>query len=404
MLLGTVESPDAATAEEHETLLPVPPGTMWIYPSKLGLGLGAMCGMFYVVALQSRSGLMFLILGILVGCFVINAVACWRSARCLTVVPPPSMTGTEGEPVRGAWTVENASSRPIGLTGIRGPWGELLRFGCLGGNARAHITPALVFPSRGVYSFSSLAVVSSYPYGLIRCYRQLDIAGEITVYPEAYDCPPPPAAGFEPMVGGKYAGMNRSASGDSFHGVRPIEPRDPVKLIHWPSSSKGLGLMVKEFDEELSGRVGIVHDPGGGSVAGGETVLDWSARAVASMMFSALDEGHQVEYVSLGDMTPYAVPPFSDGDALLGHLARLRGRRKELTVEEVAAAMDCLPRKASLCFVLACCPAAVGEYLAAECAYGGWRKIAVYLPLDVRPPDSWTARFVCYGPHEMQEA
>ncbi|OGV64389.1 MAG: hypothetical protein A3K19_09510 [Lentisphaerae bacterium RIFOXYB12_FULL_65_16] len=351
-----------------------------IYPSKLGLGLAGLLGVFYLIALQSRSGLLFLILGIIAGCFLLNTVGAWWSARALRLLPPKVMVGREGEAVTGSWRAENASRRAIGQMEIRGPWGELLHVRYLGPRESLHGTPALKLPTRGVYPFSSLAAICSYPYGLMRCRRKLAVAGQITVYPAVYPCTAPPAAGFEPMIGGRFAGRNRAPSGDSFHGVRPLQPQDPVKLIHWPSSVKGQGIMVKEFDQELSGRVGILLDASSGQAPDGTMLLDWGARAAASLVLAALDQGYQVEYVDVASLTALSVPPFSDADAVMEALARLQPQPGALTPDSLDAAAAHLPAKGSLCVVLMDAKPAILEHLTQHYVLTAHRRVSVYLP------------------------
>jgi uncharacterized protein (DUF58 family) len=375
-----------------------------IYPSKLGLSLIGLCFMLYLVSLQSKSGLLFLILGILFGCYLINLVSAYHGARYLRLFPPDTMTGLEGEPVRGTWEVSNPSKGTVGLTEVRVtdvhsaeaanrwwplPFGTvsrmLFRTGVVAPGEQIHITPEITFPRRGVYPFANLTLLCNYPFGLIRCRRSLAISGEFIIYPRPYECPTPRAAGFEPMVGGKFAGQNRSSSGDRFHGVRPLQPTDPVKLVHWASSAKGMGLMVKEFDEELSGRVALIMDaepdaaPAGDNGDQPELLLDWAARAVASLVLAALDQGHQVEFVELAALEPLSVPPFADGGVVMERLARLTPAPGTLTAERLDRAVRALPKKAGLCLVLTTLPEAVAQRLA-YLAFHERRVVSVYLP------------------------
>lgn len=347
------------------------------YPTKTGLSLIGLSFFLYLVSLQSRSGLLFLILGILAGCFLLNLIEARRATKVLKLTPPASLYCREGETLEGAWQIENSSKRGAGLAELIVPrsltgWlrekvrayrsqrfgetpplrGVVLRIGAVPPGQEVTLTPELVMPRRGVYPFAGLRLVSSYPFGLVCWERPLPLAGEIVVFPAAYPCPAPTAAGFEPMVGGKYVGKNRSAAGDSFRGVRPIEPRDPLKMIHWASSSKGQGLMVKEFDEELSGRVALIMDADGIPAPDGAPLLDWSARAVASLMFEALDDGHQVEFAGLGDPEVHSVPPFADGEVVLDALARVEPGQGTLTRAALEQVYRALPRRAALCFVL----------------------------------------------------
>ena len=351
------------------------------HPSIMGSMLLFLAFFLYVASMQSASGLLLLILGILFAIYLLNVVQAIRSCRALRVEPPPTMTGTEGEPLRDRWRVRNTGRGGAGHATITGSLGPLVQVGALAAGAIARLTPKLVLPVRGVYPLRELSLVSTYPFGLIQCRKPLALSGEIVIYPAVYPCPAPPAAGFEPMVGGRFRGQRRTSLGDSFHGVRPSQPADPLKLIHWPSSAKGLGLMVKEFEEELSGRVGLIMDVTPARGPKGENLLDWAARAAGSLTLAALDAGHHVSFLRLGEAEPLLVPPFADGTAVLAALARLAATREGRTAAALLAAAERLPRKASVVLVLTGVDDAVREFLAI--ALPANRRAAVYLPATV---------------------
>ena len=154
------------------------------------------------------------------------------------------------------------------------------------------------------------------------------------------------------MLGGQFSGMFKSRIGDHFHSVRGFLPQDPVKLIHWPATSKGLGIMVKEFNEQLSGRVSIMLGCGAGQTVNGETTLDWAARAAGSLAFSALDAGYQVESAALSDLSVLSVPPFADGNQILEQLSRLAAQDNRLTRLNLESVVERVSAKSGLCFVL----------------------------------------------------
>ena len=348
-------------------------------PSKSGIAIISVSFCLYLVSIQSVSGLLFLILGILFACLVINTFRARHSTMSLKVIPPKSVATTEGEPLNLAWTIENTSTAYIGYIEVESMWGTILRIPRLGPKECRHLTPKLKFNLRGIYRFSGLKFVSTYPFGLIRYRRRVSCMGEIIVYPSVYRCPPPIAAGFEPMLGGRFSGKYRSRTGELFHGVKPFQPQDPVKLIHWRSSSKGLGLMVKEFDEQLSGRVSIILATDQGKKVDNESSFDWAARVAGSLMLSALDVGYQVEFINLSDLKLISVPPFVDGDVVLEVLAYLTpssGPKSSCTLNK---AISSVSSKSGLSIILTeismDCIDSLREVLRA-----GTRKIAVYLP------------------------
>ena len=189
--------------------------------TKTGLVFLGLTGMLYLGALQSETGLLYLILGVLVGCALLNAVGARRSVKGIELVLPPAITAFEGQKLEEAWLLRNRAKGPVGLVAVSGPWGELVRVGALEPGEEAARTPECVLPRRGVYPFSSLSVRSAYPFGWIQCKRPLSLQGEIVVYPVVYRCDAPVASGYEPMVGGHFTAGKRSRSGTHFSGVRP---------------------------------------------------------------------------------------------------------------------------------------------------------------------------------------
>jgi uncharacterized protein (DUF58 family) len=334
--------------------------------------------LLYLGALQSETGLVFFLLGLLCGLFVLNAASAAWSLRALVVELPPAITAFEGGPIEEGWTVRNRSRRPAGLATVEGPFGPMLRAGLLAPGEALTRIPSGAAGLRGVVPFSCLKLASAYPFGLVRLSRHLDLPGELIVYPAVYVCEPPPAAGHEPMVGGRHGSGRLVRSGAHFAGVRPFQTSDPPRAIHWRASARGAGLMVKEFDEELSGRVAILVGGRAAPAPKKGTTLDWAARAAGSLLLAALDQGHHVELLELGALEPLAVPPFSDGLAALERLARLAPEPRAPRRERLEAALHAVAARSALAFVLTEAGPDLAELLGSREA--SRRKLSVYLP------------------------
>ena len=350
-----------------------------IKPTKTGITVLTVGICLYLVSMQAVAGLLFLLLGILFGCLAVNIFKARKATKCLKLTPPESLSAGEGELLKSAWTVENTSSSDIGHIDVISMWGSLLRIHCLESHEVRHITPKLRFNLRGVYQLSEIKLESSYPFGLIKFWRRLNCRGEIVVFPSVYTCNPPTAAGFEPMLGGRFSGKYRSRTGDLFHGVKPFQPQDPVKLIHWRSSSKGLGLMVKEFDEQLSGRVSVILSTNQGKMIDGESTFDWAARAAGSSVLSALDAGFQVEFVNLIDLKLLSIPPFMDGDVVLEALARITPSFDNSSFHNLIKAVSMVSSKSGLSIILTEISSDCIDYLN-RISENGTRKLSIYLP------------------------
>lgn len=340
-----------------------------------GLLLVTLSVLFYFASVTSQSSMLLLLIGVFLSLCVFNLIGARRAVDQVVLEAPPTAHLAEGGRFNLPWKVTNAGARPGGLLAVTSNAGPLFRAGLLAPDSTVSLVPELAGTRRGVHSYGAVTVASSYPFGLARARRRFSLPGEMVVHPAVYPAAAPRAAGFDAVVGGKFKGHRLTASGASFAGVRPMQPGDPFKQIHWKSSAKGRGLMVKTFEEELAGRVGLVLDTGH---TGELEKFDDAARAAGSLMFAALDAGHHVEWIDLGELTPRLVPPSSDGQEVLERLARMPVTRDCLTAERLAAAVERLSRRNALHFVLTAITPAVEEIvdrLARE-----RRLVTVYLP------------------------
>lgn len=306
---------------------------------------------FALAAMTSQSGLLVLLSGLLLGCLVVNAWRAWQALRCVRLSAPPVSHAEERRVPAEPWVVIHESRHPLASLKVVHPEGVLFEIGGVAPGERRHVIPQFCPARRGVYLWQDVRLETAHPFGLVSARRRLPLAGELVVFPALYPAESPLAAGYDAMVGGKHRGARRIASGAHFAGVRPLQPGDPFKQIHWPSSAKGLGLMVKTYEEELAGRISVLLDPGH---TGDRQTADACVRAAGSLLFAALDEGYHAEWLALGAERAELVPPFSDGHDLLEALARLPVTAGKLTLAHLReAGAKVSPRSALVLVVTA---------------------------------------------------
>lgn len=351
--------------------------------TKTGKLILSACFFLYLMGMQAASSLVYLMLGLILGLFIINFFEARRSCSVIRIHPPLSISCYEGDSLTQAWELKNPTPSAAGHLSVYGHFGILFTVQKVEARSLIFKTPVLTFPERGVIPFDSLLIESTFPFGLVKVSRRLQLPGEIVVYPKPYLCETPVIGGFEPVLDGCISGKNLSRSGNHFRGIRPLHSDDPIKLIHWKSSAKGLGLMVKEFDETLSGRLGLILDETIMHSKEGKACLDAAARAAASLMARALDEGHQVEASFLHQSKLLSVPPFSNGEVFLDALARIKPCDDFIDYEAFIHAVSVLPSRSSVCFILSDLNKGILEYINQEFSQS-LRKVVVYLPESVR--------------------
>jgi len=355
--------------------------------------------LLYAASITSQSGLLLVPAGILVGCFAVNLGSAGRALRRLEVHAPGTTHVVEGQRLGQPWQVRNAGRSPVALVTAHSAAGDLFKLPQLAADTDASIVPELQFHRRGVFAHDQVRLATKFPFGLVRVARRLALAGEVVVQPAVYPVATPRAAGFDVMVGGKFRGHRQTGAGDHFSGVRPQQPGDSLRQIHWASSAKGLGLMVKVFDEELSGRVAVVLDCGSSDDA---NIFDDAVRAAGSLVFAALDAGHHVEWLELASLEPDLIPPFADGHEILDRLARLEPEPQSLAPARLRDALARLSRKSAVHLVLTQATdstrAAVAELLA------DGRSVTVYLPAGkATKPDFTSVPVWEFRAHGMEE-
>jgi uncharacterized protein (DUF58 family) len=287
-------------------------------------------------------------IGILAGCYLINIFSARRVLANLELTAPETARAEENGRVDRGWIATNHGDQPIGEVTVSTGRRELFVIPQLEAHTSTHPVPEATFRRRGIYEHGDVIVRTRFPFGLVEVNRPLHLPGRTIVHPAIRELPPPAASGYDVMVGGRYRGQRQATTGDFFSGVREHRPGDSLRQIHWPSSAKGLGLMVRTYEEELSGRVAIVLIP-----CPDPAVLDEAVRLAGSLAFAALDEGHHVEFIDLASLTADLIPPFDDGQSLLDRLAALPTDDARPTPERLHAAVDRLSRKAALHFIFA---------------------------------------------------
>ncbi len=355
--------------------------------------------LLYVASITSQSGLLLVPAGVLLGCFLVNLLSAWRALRRLELLAPGSVHVVESQRLNQPWQVRNGNQSAVALVTAESAAGCLFKLPQLAAGVTTSVVPELQFPRRGVFALDQMRLATAFPFGLVRVVRRLALVGEVVVHPAVYPLAAPRAAGFDAMVGGKFRGQRQTGAGDQFSGVRPHQAGDSLRQIHWASSAKGLGLMVKVFDEELSGRVAVVLDCGS---SGDAQVFDAAVRAAGSLVFAALDAGHHVEWLDLATLEPDLIPPFADGHEILDRLARLPAEPQCLSAQRLSGALERLSAKSAVHLVLTQATAAAGDAVASLRQRG--RRVSVYLPAGTPTQEDFSGAGVWrYREHSLEE-
>ncbi len=256
------------------------------------------------------------------------------------------------------------------------PRGRPLRFSVAGVRGRQHRTVAYPLPAlpRGRYAVGPTTVVASDPFGLITAESRSTDTAELIVRPETVPLPALPL----PMAwrdGAATMSHSVGAGGSDDASVREYRHGDDLRKIHWRSTARSGGLMVRQEERPWHGESLVLLDtrvgaypvgggiyPGGGGSAGAldaeSAAFEWAVTAAASIGRHLAERGRRVAVVTGGGQVAH-----DDAAAILDLAAEVRPALRA-DVQPLVTALTGLGRESSVFAILAATPkSSVGELL-----------------------------------------
>jgi uncharacterized protein (DUF58 family) len=264
------------------------------------LGTGAL---LVIVGSTAQAGWLFVLAAGVTGPIFASALLAPRLRSCRPVRTPPQRASV-GETLSTVLAVHNGGRRYLPLVRLEDDFpatdGMAVLCDGIAAGATAETKVEAVATRRGRHESGPMTMWSSWPFGLVRSSRTIEVGSPIVVTPRWVEL-----AAFSPLDLATTTmthprAPDRAGSGDEFLGVREYRAGDDARRVHWRSSARTGRLIVREYEEEGSPGVTIVlagEDRG----TPPDSCFEALVSAAASVAVYAMDRGHRVEFVRAAD-------------------------------------------------------------------------------------------------------
>jgi uncharacterized protein (DUF58 family) len=225
---------------------------LYILPTRAGLAFALLLFVMLLAGLNYTNSLGLLVTFMLAGVALIGMYECHRTLQGLRIVAAEATDAFAGASGEVRLSVENSS--PQARQGL-----ELRPATAATGAARSRTDlPALqggalgcgyLARRRGRQPIDALALSTTLPMGLFRCWTWLHLPLEAIVYPAPVGPVPLPAPRARALASGA-----RLASGDEeWAALRPYQPGDSPRAVAWKAYARGAPLLVARYEAVRGG-------------------------------------------------------------------------------------------------------------------------------------------------------
>lgn len=203
-------------------------------------------------AMNTGNNLLYILLGAMLGLIVVSSWLSEQVIRELDVERLVPRAVTVGREMRVTYAVTNHKPRVPTMSMEISEAGLPNRafVGHVAPGATVHARSVNTFVRRGVHRLGTVTLSTGFPFGLFLKERDLEIPGEIVVWPRTDRPVPVPAPG-----GGRVprSGVTtRGAAGQrgEYRSLRTYRPGDDPRDIHWRSSARLREPVIREYEHD----------------------------------------------------------------------------------------------------------------------------------------------------------
>ncbi|TVQ44229.1 MAG: DUF58 domain-containing protein [Gloeocapsa sp. DLM2.Bin57] len=240
--------------------------TRYCAPSFAGSVLGGIALCFFGAAINTMSGWLYVLSGMIISLLLVAAWLCLRSLRELKVTRSPIEPVTVEQELELELLIDNpTTSQSKQFFQVE----DLLPIALTGSSASERMSVAEILPSsqyrlsyftipqrRGIYHWEEVFLRSGYPLGLFWCRRSYLVPARAIIYPAILPlnhCPLIDSVGDDDSALLESDRRYQAAQEGITKAIRDYRFGDPTRLIHWRSSARFSEFKVRELEIITSG-------------------------------------------------------------------------------------------------------------------------------------------------------
>ena len=207
-----------------------------------------------LAAMNTGNNLLYLLLGAMAGFICVSSWLSEQTIRDLRIERAPSHSVMVGQDLRLTYQVVN-QKRFLPSLAV-----EIVEAGLPNRAFIAHVpgrgamTTRSVnsFVRRGIYPLGTVTLSTSFPFGLFRKERDVEIPGEVVVWPRTDRRVRSPMAGAGRAPKAGLAARGALGARGEYRTLRGYRPGDDPKDIHWRSSARSREPVTREYERDGS--------------------------------------------------------------------------------------------------------------------------------------------------------
>lgn len=262
-------------------------------------------------AINTGNNLLFLILGLMLAGIVLSGVLSESTLRGLSVRRALPADARAGKPSLVGLVVANDKPRLSSFAVVardvtdRGEAGRVFALH-LGPRESRELAYRWEPARRGKVAFLRVELATRYPFGLFEKWREVDLEGEMVVFPR--DIPAPRTASRRAQPPGERP-SGVAGSGTDFFALRDARADDDVRHIHWRTSARRGHPVVVEREQERRRRVALLVDNRAKGTAPTEEQLDDLVERAAALLRQVVVQGCEVALSASDGAVPAGAGP-----------------------------------------------------------------------------------------------